>query len=149
MIRGNRGQVLMLVGLMLVVLVGFAALAIDVAYMFSVRHELQRCADSGALAGASWFIDNSVPAPTDDPESRARDFAYKDNVANAPLTALEVDVTSSPADNQIHVETHRTVNLFFARIWQPSYHIRASATAEGKIIPDPPNPDRRIPRLVE
>ena len=75
MIRGNRGQVLMLVALMLVVLVGFAALAIDMAYMFSVRHELQRCADSGALAGASWFIDNSVPAPTDDPESRARDYA--------------------------------------------------------------------------
>ena len=70
MIRGNRGQVLMLVAVMLAVLVGFAALGIDVAYMFSVRHELQRSADSGALAGATWFIDNSASPP---PRARRRD----------------------------------------------------------------------------
>ncbi len=76
MIRGNRGQVLMLVALMLVVLVGFAALGIDVAYMYSVRHELQRCADSGALAGASWFVDNSVPGPTDTPGDPGERFRH-------------------------------------------------------------------------
>ena len=151
MIRGNRGQVLMLVALMLVVLVGFAALGIDVAYMYSVRHELQRCADSGALAGATWFIDNSAfplpPAGT--PEGWASQYAMMDNVANAPLTAVEVDVVVSVADNQVRVVTQRTVDLFFARIWQPSLLISAAATADGRIIPDPPNPDRRIVRLIE
>lgn len=153
MIRGNRGQVLMLVAVMLVALVWFAALGIDTAYMFSVRHELQRCADSAALAGASWYIDNSVPAPTDMPEDRAREYAKRDIVATAPLTDSEVQVTASPLppvalDNQVRVVTRRTVNLFF-RIWQPSLPISASAIAEGRIFPDPPNPDRRIVRLVQ
>ena len=75
MIRGNRGQVLILVAVILFALAGFAALGIDVAYMYSVRHELQRCADSGALAGASAFIDNN------DVEALAIRYASKDNVA--------------------------------------------------------------------
>jgi uncharacterized membrane protein len=52
----NRGQILVLFVLALVVLIGMAALGVDVGYMYSVRHDLQRCADAGALAGASRFI---------------------------------------------------------------------------------------------
>ena len=138
MIRGNRGQVLMLVAVMLVALVWFAALGIDTAYIYSVRHELQRCADSGALAGASRYIDNSVPAPIDNPEDRASDYAKRDVVSTARLTDSEVQVTASPMpplayDNQVRVVTRRTVNLFF-RIWQPSLTISASATAEGRVL---------------
>ena len=40
----ERGQVLVLVALAFAVFVGFAALAIDVAYMYTVRNELQRIA---------------------------------------------------------------------------------------------------------
>ena len=54
--RMKKGQVLVLFVMGLVVLIGMAALGIDVGYMYSVRHDLQRCADAGALAGASRFI---------------------------------------------------------------------------------------------
>ena len=40
--RNSRGQVLVLFALFLLILIGFAALAIDVGYMYTVRHELQR-----------------------------------------------------------------------------------------------------------
>ncbi|MBF8260002.1 MAG: hypothetical protein HW377_2376, partial [Actinobacteria bacterium] len=40
----------------LAALIGFAAVGVDVGYMYTVRHELQRCTDAGALAGASAFF---------------------------------------------------------------------------------------------
>ena len=50
--KANKGQVLVLVALSLVVFIGFAALAIDVAYFYHTRHQLQGAADAAALAGA-------------------------------------------------------------------------------------------------
>lgn len=49
----NKGQVLVLVALSLVAFMGLAALAIDLAYFFHIKHQLQGAADAAALAGAS------------------------------------------------------------------------------------------------
>src|SRR4030042_446489 len=93
---GNRGQVIIVFVLSLLVLLGFAALAIDVGYMYSVRNDLQRSADSGALAGAYVFHDGgwvSGPVPPSlqtKAESRVRDFATRDPVNGAPLPAGEM-----------------------------------------------------------
>ena len=51
----NRGQVLVILALGILALLGVAALAIDVGFLYTVRNELQRSADAGALAGASYF----------------------------------------------------------------------------------------------
>jgi hypothetical protein len=60
----NRGQVIVMFTLALFVLVGFVALGIDVGYMYSVKNDLQRSADAGALAGAYAFHDGGwVPGP--------------------------------------------------------------------------------------
>jgi len=48
----ERGAVTLLVALMIPVLLGIAALAVDVAYIQIVRNELQNDADAAALAGA-------------------------------------------------------------------------------------------------
>ncbi len=140
--KGNRGQVLVVFALALFVLLGFAALGIDVAFMYSVRHELQRCADSGALAGASAFFDGdwaSVPIRAE-ADARARDYASRDNVVRLPLDpAAEVSV-DFPAQDRIRVTTRRTVNLFFARIFgRPTQDISATATAIAAVV------DRRLP----
>jgi hypothetical protein len=50
--RGLRGQVLPLFALFLVVLFGFAALAIDVSGAYSARRSYRSTADAAALAGA-------------------------------------------------------------------------------------------------
>jgi len=55
-ILGNsRGGVLVLVALLLSVLIGIAALAIDIGYLSTTRNELQNVADAAALAGAGYL----------------------------------------------------------------------------------------------
>jgi Flp pilus assembly protein TadG len=50
--KNNRGQVLVLVAFALIVLIGFAALAIDIGYFYHTKNQLQGAADAAALAGA-------------------------------------------------------------------------------------------------
>ena len=144
--RGNSGQVLVLVALAIFVLLGFAALGIDVGYMYSVRHELQRSADSGALAGASAFItgdwDDTSMAP-DHPrgiaDARAREFASKDTVVRTTLNPAEppdgeVHV-SFPQHDRIEVITSRNADLFFARIFgMANQLITARAVAQAAVV---------------
>jgi Flp pilus assembly protein TadG len=51
-IADQSGGVLVLAALLLVVIIGMAAMAIDVGHLMVVRNELQNAADAGALAGA-------------------------------------------------------------------------------------------------
>jgi Flp pilus assembly protein TadG len=51
-IKERRGAVLIIVALIMVVLIGFAALAIDVGYLYATKNELQNIADGAALAAA-------------------------------------------------------------------------------------------------
>lgn len=57
---GQRGVVLTVVAIMMVVFIGIAAIAIDLGYAYFTYNELQNAADAGALAGASvLFASNS------------------------------------------------------------------------------------------
>ena len=155
---GHRGQVLVLVAIALFALMGFAALAVDVGYMYTVRHELQRCADAGALAGASAFNELAFPwspISTDvgpqEAARRARDYASRDMVATSPLDPAvgEVRVTFDPLlDNQVKVTTSRNVTLFFVPIFgMNNTTIGASAVARAYYRAGPP-PDNSV-QLVE
>jgi Putative Flp pilus-assembly TadE/G-like len=140
--KRNRGQVLVLVALAIFALLGFAALGIDVGFMYSVRHELQRSADSGALAGASSFTTGdwndtsmSSTSPRGIAYARAKEFASKDEVVQTTLNPdSEVDVTF-PQYDRIRVDTSRKVDLFFARILGMSNRtITAYAIAEAAVV---------------
>lgn len=50
--HAQKGAVAVMVAVAMTMLLGFAALAIDVGYLFVVRNELQNSADAAALAGA-------------------------------------------------------------------------------------------------
>ena len=133
----ERGQMIVVFAVVLLVLLGFAALGIDVGYMYSVRNDLQRSADSGALAGAYVFNDGGwlsgaiPPTLQNKAITRARDFATRDPVGAAPLPAGAVNV-AFPAVNQIQVDVQDTVNLFFAGvIGSPTATLTATATAEA------------------
>lgn len=139
--RNERGQTLVFIALAIIVILGFAALGIDVGFMYSVRHELQRSADAGALAGASRFIEaggewSSNPA---DPamveaDARARLFAAMDPVATRQLDPAAEVVVAFPSDYRIQVTTRRTVPLSFARIFgRDNSAINATAVAEAAV----------------
>ena len=142
--RRNRGQILVLFTLSLVVLIGMAALGVDVGYMYSVRHDLQRCADAGALAGASRFINDIAAGETgtwdddfvkDAASFRATEYATKDDVIKSPLLSQPGDnviVTFDRGRDRIMVQTERTVPLFFAKMFLgPTKRITAYAVAEA------------------
>ncbi|MCP4251412.1 MAG: hypothetical protein GY778_30620 [bacterium] len=61
----RRGATLAMSVVMMVALVGFAALSIDVGYLYTVKGEAQNLTDSAARAGASAFIGQ---VSTGDPE---------------------------------------------------------------------------------
>ena len=48
----RNGAVIVMVAVMLVVLLGCVALAVDIGYLYVARAELQRAADAAAMAGA-------------------------------------------------------------------------------------------------
>jgi len=64
--KGQRGAVAIMVALLLTVLVGIAALAVDVGYFMTARNELQNIADSAALAGAGQLKKNYEDIPYSD-----------------------------------------------------------------------------------
>src|SRR4030066_2397631 len=142
--RRNRGQILVLFTVSLVVLIGMAALGVDVGYMYSVRHDLQRCADAGALAGASRFI--NAPGETGtwadaavqaEATARAIEYASKDNVIQTPLMTQPGDniIVTFPGQDNVMVQTERTVPLFFARLFLgPTKRITAYAVAEAATV---------------
>ncbi len=55
-IKEERGATFVVVALLIIVLVGVAALAIDTGHLFVVRNELQNAADAGCLAGSPILI---------------------------------------------------------------------------------------------
>lgn len=54
-VDNNRGATAVIVAICLIMLIGFAALAIDVGYLYATRNELQNVSDAGALAGAGFL----------------------------------------------------------------------------------------------
>ena len=53
---GERGQILPLVAICLVVLMGFAGMAVDVGYLQYEKHQQQNATDAAALAGAQELL---------------------------------------------------------------------------------------------
>jgi hypothetical protein len=56
----KRGVIAVQVAVVLAVLIGFAALTIDVGAMYNTRAELQRSADAAALAGAAAYMTDEM-----------------------------------------------------------------------------------------
>lgn len=56
----RRAAALVMVAVTLPVLLGVAALTVDVAYLYNIKHDLQRSADAGALAGASALTSDAM-----------------------------------------------------------------------------------------
>jgi Putative Flp pilus-assembly TadE/G-like len=74
----QRGAVAVIVGLLMVVLVGSAALALDLARLRHERHMIQAAVDLGSLAGASFLPVNSSSTASA-AENMARSIAVKND----------------------------------------------------------------------
>lgn len=115
------GQALFLFAAALFVLLGMAALAIDVGYLYTVRSSLQRAADAGCLAGGSGLLVSQAEA-----SSRGTDFAGRN------LTGILSGATTTvsfPAPTTVRVDvSHPQVRLFFGGVLgKPTALVSANA----------------------
>lgn len=74
--RSDRGQVLVVFSLFLVVLAGFAAVTIDYGSWLKARRDYQNVADSAALAGSAFLVRPITNAPSDPERIAARRAAW-------------------------------------------------------------------------
>ena len=125
--RKSSGQTLVIVALMLPALLGAVALGTDVAVFYFNWGQLQKAADSAALAGANYLPDNPAQAAT-----TANQLAQNNGVA-----ASEIISTSVTADNlSISIKLQRTVPYYLARVLGLTSGIVAtSATATPQFSP--------------
>lgn len=125
--KHSRGQVAVIFTLAVVTLVGAMALGTDVAVLYYNWMQLQKAADSAALAGA-----NYLPTDTTDASSQAIAFAE-----NNGMKASEIDTpTLSNSDTEITVAIHRAVPYYFARVLGlTSGQVSVQATARAPYSP--------------
>ena len=100
-LNNHRGATAVIVAICLTMLVGFAALAVDVGYLYATRNELQNTADAGALAGAGFL--GTRYADLTYSEQQAYTFAKSEIVATVNEVthknkAAGVDITINGAD---------------------------------------------------
>jgi len=143
--RAQRGQTIALVAVSIVSILAVSALAIDLTTLYVAKGEIQRAADSAALAGAKAFVDSGVTTNPGNTglqavaqqlaNSYAVAAAFQNNVAGAPA-----QVVGSPALNfslqgnpRLTISLQKTnLPVFFARIFGSSAaSVSATATAEA------------------
>jgi hypothetical protein len=101
----ERGAVLVMVAVSMVVLVGFVALAVDLGYLFVTRNQVQNVADGSALAGArtlghGYQLLSQEEQQTftcgndcvEEVRAAARDVAAKNRAAGAVMGLLDEDI---------------------------------------------------------
>ena len=119
--QGDRetGYVLVVVAGTLVLLLGFAALAVDVGVMYSAHTSAQRAADAAALAGAYTFI--AAPTATN-PQALAETTATNTAIRNQILgaTIQNAELTPPPyadvVNRRVTVHITHTISTFFAGV---------------------------------
>jgi hypothetical protein len=136
--RDERGQAIVLMTLSLVVIMGMAALVLDVGNWFHTKRRLQGTADAAALAGAQLLPNDSSGA-----QSQALAYANKNggDVADGNIT---VSSTVLPNDT-ISVRARRTDPGIFSGILGV---VSADIDARAKARVGPPTKARYVAPMV-
>jgi Putative Flp pilus-assembly TadE/G-like len=130
---GERGQAIVLLAVTLVVLMGAAALVVDVGRAYVVKRHLQASVDAAALAGAQSLPD--VNAATAAANSYSGKPGAKNDAANLPdvLTSVTTKCLSqkpcNPANAIVVDETTTSPTIFAKVLGIDSFTIHARATA--------------------
>ena len=134
----EKGATMVFVALVMLVLIGAAALAIDAGVLYTARTQCQNAADSGALAcGGHMLMFNTLDAAVAaKATAKGVEYANYNQVLSTPVAINNGDVTVDLALKRCRVCVPRTeargnpVPTFFARIWRDSVDVSACATAE-------------------
>jgi hypothetical protein len=130
----ERGAAAVLVAMLMVVLLGFGALAVDVGLLYAEKAQLQNGADAGALGIAQACAKDDTSPQCSPTSSLAKDLADKnslDDLSNVQSVALDVPnrkvtVTADPLEAG---RTDNQVSLYFANVFGiPASSVVAKST---------------------
>jgi Putative Flp pilus-assembly TadE/G-like len=116
--RGLRsGQILVLASMSMIALIGFAALAVDIGYMYSTRRTMQTAADAAAIAAANALQGTNSGSY----QTAATDVATLNGFTNGQngVTVTVGTPTSGPYSgnaNYVEVDVNQAVPTFFLRV---------------------------------
>lgn len=154
--KDQRGVAAIIVAIVLPVLIGFAALAIDIGYLCATRNELQDAADAAALAGTGdlgdQYANNIDPINTLDIKTIAKNTALENQGGGKSIHIKDDDIeigcwngddhtlnscTAPDTPDAVRVTARRDssvitgpITTFFGRIFGiDSLPVRAVATA--------------------
>lgn len=99
----RRGATLVLIAFLMVALLGMVAFAIDLGYIATVKTELQRSVDAGALAGAGLLVEGEAIATAE-----VMNFVQKNKVGGAAFNFADEDDAPSVGDgisDEVEIET--------------------------------------------
>ena len=121
MVRKDKegGYVLVTVAILLFVLVGFMALAIDTGVLLGARASSQRAADAAALAGAYTFLVNPTSVQPGTAILHAKQTAINNKVLGTSIADAQVDVQVvdvAPNPRRVTVTITRSEPTFLAKI---------------------------------
>jgi uncharacterized membrane protein len=109
--RGREsGQTLVVAALVMAVVMGFTALAIDVGLFFEERRDNQNDADAMALAGVQY-----LPESPDMAMKVAKDWGLKNGVAPTEIVKIQVQSTKATNDS-VYVELRTKFSWIFGRV---------------------------------
>ena len=127
----QRGYVIGLIGLIILPLIGFVALATDVGAWYAEATKVQRAADAGALAGVVWMPDITKAT------SVALDVAMRNGYDAGDA---DIDVVVEPVagnEEQLRVViTQKAPPMFFAGVFMTDFSIARQSIAEY-VLPVP------------
>lgn len=128
----ERGAVLPLVGIMLVVLLGLSAFATDLGWFYLNASRAQRAADAAALAGVIYMPEKFATDASNTARQVATANGFTDGVGAAVVTPARVqDVSGANAPYELRVTVSVTVPTFFLKVFgKASQKITRSAIAE-------------------
>jgi Flp pilus assembly protein TadG len=128
-IRNDNGQATIITVVFLVVLLGMAALVLDIGSWYRADRSTQSTADAAALAGAQ-----ALPYDTNSARSLAQQYAGKNG---GGVTNGDVTITSSPysANDTIKVQVHRSASGVFTKLFGVnSVGVGSKATARASLM---------------
>jgi hypothetical protein len=136
--RSESGQAIVLMTISLAVMLGMAALVIDVGNWFHTKRRLQGTADAAALAGAQELPDRPSNA-----QSQALTYA---NANGGDVAAANITVTSTVLPNDtISVRARKTDPGFFSGVLGIA---SADVDARAKVRVGPPAQARFVAPMV-
>jgi hypothetical protein len=137
-LRSQVGQAFVLMTLSLAVVMGMAALVLDVGSWFRTDRRLQQTADAAALAGAQML-------PNDPSAARSTALSYA-NQNGGDVQSADIVITSTfNANDTISVKAAKTDPGFFAKLFGMN---TADIKADAKARTDSPLQARHVAPMV-